>query len=116
MAVLAQVLINVSTGFINVIGEALIVEISKVDEASTSKNVATYLSLTALSMLFSSYLGGILLDYITVRQIFLIAALFPIVTLISGIFVSEKKNQNIEQEKILTRCKSNMRIIWVNLK
>ena len=66
MAVLAQVLINVSTGFINVIGEALIVEISKVDEEQTSKFVTNYLSFTAISMLFSSYLGAFLLDYVTV--------------------------------------------------
>jgi MFS family permease len=90
MAVFAQVLINISTGFINVIGEALIVEMSKLDEAQTSNNVASYLSLTAVSMLFSSYLGGFLLDYMSVRQIFQISAIFPIVTLISGLFVKEK--------------------------
>ena len=67
MAVLAQVLINVSTGFINVIGEALIVEISKEDEEQTSKFVTNYLSFTAISMLFSSYLGAFLLDYVTVQ-------------------------------------------------
>ena len=66
MAILAQVLINVSTGFINVIGEALIVEISKENEEQTSKFVTNYLSFTAISMLFSSYLGAFLLDYVTV--------------------------------------------------
>jgi hypothetical protein len=66
-AILAQVFINISTGFINVIGEALIVEISKKDDSTTSSNVAAYLSLTAVSMLVNSYLGAFLLNYLSTR-------------------------------------------------
>lgn len=74
-AVLAQVLINISTGFINVIGEALIVEVSRTTDSDegtqrsgkAARNVSEYLSLTAISMLINSYLGAFLLNYLSVR-------------------------------------------------
>jgi hypothetical protein len=60
--------INVCSGFINVIGEAIIVEISNSQKLtktkSAAKNLSSYLSITGLSMLISSYLGGFLLEFL----------------------------------------------------
>ena len=64
-------MINLASGFINVIGEALMVQLSNFDKekktSSAAKNVSNYLSLTAFCMLVSSYLGGLLLKYLTTR-------------------------------------------------
>jgi len=60
--------INVCSGFINVIGEAIIVEMSNSQKVtktkSAAKNLSSYLSITGLSMLISSYFGGFLLEYL----------------------------------------------------
>ena len=67
-AVLSQLTINLSSGFINVIGEGIMVEISNNESkkhGNAAKNVGDYLSLTALCMLISSYLSGKLLDWLT---------------------------------------------------
>lgn len=70
-AVACKLMINLASGFINVIGEALMVQLSNFGEekktSSAAKNVSNYLSLTALCMLVSSYLGGLLLKYLTTR-------------------------------------------------
>ena len=96
-----------STGFINVIGEALIVEVSRdKDEevrekrsGKAARNVSEYLSLTAVSMLINSYLGAYLLNYLSTRQIFAVSALFPVVSLAAGFFVVEKKLQKPKKAK-----------------
>ena len=115
-AVIAQASINISTGFINVIGEAIMVEISndgddEEDGESREKNgskasdyVSEYLSLTALSMLINQYLGGYLLSFpqITVRVIFAISAAFPSITLRAGFYLQEKKT-NVFQSQLVDR-------------
>lgn len=113
--IIVQLIINTSSGFINVIGEAIMVEISnqkQTDQAtvvmptgqneeavssthdtggqsnkSSVNNVSEYLSLTALSMLVFSFLGGYLIKFISVRQIFLINCVFPLMPLLVGIFL-----------------------------
>jgi hypothetical protein len=47
------------------------------------------LSVTALSSLVSSYFGGFLLNYFTVRQMFISTSLFSLLTLASGIIIKE---------------------------
>jgi MFS family permease len=103
-AMLVKTLINVSISFCNVIGEAIMVETSQVDESDDSDssfsvaqydntkaatNVSLYLSLTACSSLVSSYFGGMLLDYLTVQQMFILTSVFSLLTLASGIIVKE---------------------------
>ena len=79
------------TGFVNVIGEAIMVEISAQEPGNnTARNVSNYMTLTAISMLISSYMGGYLLNYYSVREVFLITALFPITTFAAGLFVIER--------------------------
>ena len=82
--------INICSGFINVIGEAIIVEMSNSKKVcshfslkkqenksenskSAAKNLSSYLSVTGLSMLISSYLGGFLLEFLSVKTMFLLS-------------------------------------------
>jgi len=51
-AMLTKTLINVATSFINVIGEAIMVQISK-DKSKASTNVSIYLSITSISSIGS---------------------------------------------------------------
>ena len=58
-------------------------------ERNTARNVSNYMTLTAISMLISSYLGGFLLNYFSVRYVFLITATFPLTTFAAGLFAKE---------------------------
>ena len=101
-AVLAKLLINLASGFINVIGEALMVQLSNHESGKqkvAAKNVSWYLSLTAACMLLSSLLGGYLLEALSVRQMFAISALFPLVTVAAACIVSERPLSNSTEKK-----------------
>ena len=50
----------------------------------SAKIVSEYLSVTAVSMLVSSYLGGKALDDVGIRGVFLCSSIFPIVTIIAA--------------------------------
>lgn len=74
-AMFIKTLINICTSFCNVIGEGIMVEASQVNKPEqeaeynnslAATNVSIYLSLTSLSTILSSYLGGFLLNYYTV--------------------------------------------------
>ena len=86
--------INVCSGFINVIGEAIIVEMSNTQNSSkkksAAKNLSSYLSITGLSMLISSYLGGFLLEFLSIKRMFLLSSILPITTIIAGVLIKEK--------------------------
>jgi hypothetical protein len=53
-----------------------------------------YLTITAISMLISSYAGGYLKNYLDNREIFLITSMFPLLTIVSGIFIAEKNDHS----------------------
>ena len=78
-----QIVVNACSGFINVIGEAIMCEVSNEDQIA-KKVVSQYLTITAVSMLCSSYISGYLLEYFTPRQIFLGSSLFPVLPLIAS--------------------------------
>ena len=86
--------INICSGFINVIGEAIIVEISNSQKLSSTKsaakNLSSYLSITGLSMLISSYLGGFLLEFLEIKTMFLLSSILPMTTIIAGLLIKEK--------------------------
>ena len=63
--------------------------VAQYDNTKAANNVSLYLSLTACSSLVSSYFGGMLLDYLTVQQMFILTSVFSLLTLASGIIVKE---------------------------
>ena len=56
-------------------------------ESKCARFVTEYETLTSISMFLSSYFGGLLLKYFTVRQMFAITAVFPMVTILAGCIV-----------------------------
>ena len=64
---------------------------AKYDIKKAATNVSLYLCFSAFSSLLSSYFGGYLLDYLTPQQMFIVTAVFPVFTIISGIIVFEVK-------------------------
>jgi hypothetical protein len=60
-----KTLINVATSFINVVGEAIMVQISRSKKLETTTNVSLYLAMTSSSSIVSQYLGGYLLTKYT---------------------------------------------------
>ena len=61
------------------------------DSKKAATNVAIYLSLTSLSTITSSYLGGYLLNFYSDVQIFRMSAVLPAMTFIAGLIASEPK-------------------------
>ena len=72
------------------IGEAIMVQISK-DKLSASTNVSIYLSITSVSSIASQYLGGYLLTFWSVKQLFLVTSILPALNLIAALLCFEKK-------------------------
>jgi len=63
---LVKTLINVALQFQNVIGEGIMVESSKNNKELAATNVSIFLSLTSASSIVSSYLGGYLLQKVSI--------------------------------------------------
>ena len=62
-----------------------------VQESKCARFVTEYLTITAISMFISSYLGGFLLKFLTVRQMFAVSAVFPIGNILAGLIVQEQR-------------------------
>ena len=63
------------------------------DSSKAATNVSIYLSLTSLSTICSSYLGGYLLDFYDEVQIFRMSAVLPGLTLIAGLIASDSRQR-----------------------
>lgn len=74
---------------------------SKESQNGAAANVSTYLSLTAVSIMGASYLGGYLLNFLSVRQVFMINCLFPLMPLLMGLRIKE-----LSREKFLNLIKN----------
>ena len=59
------------------------------DSSKAATNVSIYLSLTSLSTICSSYLGGYLLNFYSDVQIFRLAAILPVLTIIAGLIAQD---------------------------
>lgn len=117
-ALLIKTVVNVSSSFCNVVGEGIMVtasqksstntkrrgsvltdgcresrkneeEVVSYDSSKAATNVSIYLSLTSLSTIASSYLGGYLLNFYSDRQIFVMASLLPFMTLLAGLIAQD---------------------------
>lgn len=91
---LTMMLIQISVCFCNVIGEALVVEESqktKHDQKQASKFVTLFFGVRSLGTVLTAYTGGLLLEIIDKRSVFLITACFPLLLLFSAYFLEEPK-------------------------
>ena len=65
--------------------------------------MSEYLILTAVSMTIFTYFGGLFLNYLTIRQMFFVSAIFPIGTIVAGIIVEEKPKNQEEGSQSLSK-------------
>jgi len=86
-------LVNLSLSFCSVLGEAVVVELSqkeKTDKSSKAKDfVSTFFLCRTIGELLSSYLKGLFVDIMPLRQIFFIACFIPLLIIISGFILIE---------------------------
>ena len=97
--------------FNNVIGEALIVESaqnysiqagrSEEDkQKEASKNVSMFFGVKSCGILISSYLSGLVLEYLDKRQVFLIASCLPFMVAVMSNLLPEKKMSQEERIRL----------------
>lgn len=98
-------LIQVCLAFNNVIGEALLVESSQEvqtnefvseeqKQAEASKNVSLFFGVKYMGVLATAYLGGLLLNYVDKRSIFMFAGLLPLFVAFAGAFIMNEKKRS----------------------
>lgn len=96
-------IINTCLAFSTVLGEALVVELSRMgdkEETHVGDTAKDYISMffivKDIGALASSYLKGYFIDIMTIKMIFLISASTPILIIIAGFFVVEGRRGNTE--------------------
>lgn len=87
---LVKSVINIALSFVNVVGEAIMVQTSK-EKAAQTTNVSLYLSMTSLSSILSQYFGGYLLTMMTTNQLFLMTSALPFINFLAAYFGHEKR-------------------------
>jgi folate/biopterin transporter len=96
---------NVALSFSSVIGEAIVVELSKsetYDQHSSNNakdNISSFFILKNIGVLMSSYLKGYLVDVISIRSVFLCAASTPALLIIAGVLMYEDKIEPSSRNK-----------------
>jgi folate/biopterin transporter len=87
--------VNLTLSFCSVLGEAVVVELSQMESSDKDSKAKDLVSLFFLSRtvgeLISAYLKGLFVDIMPLRQIFFIACFIPIMLIISGFILIEKK-------------------------
>ncbi|CAD8073231.1 unnamed protein product [Paramecium sonneborni] len=99
VAVALLIMISSSVCICNVVGEALMVEQCANDHAAN--NVSVFFGFKATGGLISAYFSGMLLMYLTKKQIFLINSLFPLTMALLSLKLKEtqqtRPSQNIKE-------------------
>ena len=96
--ILSLFFISFSICFASVIGEAIIVELSKIkvsDEGNSNeaKNyVSSFFLVKNAGVLISSFFKGYLVEIMSLRNIFLLNAIIPLFIVLSGIVLIESEN------------------------
>lgn len=90
--------ISTCTCFCNVVGEALLVEISRERGANkteqrkqqiASNSVSLFFIVRAMGMLTTSFFSGFLLEFLTKAQIFQITFAFPAALMLAAVMLPE---------------------------
>ncbi len=113
MACVMIFLINLTLSFCSVLGEAVVVELSKMeteDQESKAKDLVSLFFLArTVGELLSSYLKGLFVDIMPLRTIFFIGSFIPVLLVISGFMLIENKSnesnslQEEEQTNLMER-------------
>lgn len=88
-------MINLTLSFCSVLGEAVVVELSKLEteeqESKAKDLVSLFFFARTVGELLSSYLKGLFVDIIPLRTIFFISSFVPVMLIISGFILIERK-------------------------
>ena len=113
MACVMIFLINLTLSFCSVLGEAVVVELSKMETEDQESKAKDFVSLFFLARtvgeLLSSYLKGLFVDIMPLRTIFFISSFIPVLLVISGFMLIENKSnesnslQEEEQTNLMER-------------
>ena len=90
--IIIVIIIQISVCFCNVIGEALVVEESQKNahnHEDASKYVTLFFGVKSVGTVLTAYSGGILLEYIDKRTIFMITAFCPLIQVIAALILEE---------------------------
>lgn len=121
-ATLTLFTINMCLSFSTVLGEAIVVELSKNNEGCTDDakdNISLFFIFKNIGILSSSYLKGYLIDVIPIKSIFMIASVTPLLLLISGIIMCEEKyvqkREELDEDEIpLVQKKVDLKTEFLN--
>ena len=95
-SVVFLLLVNISISFSSVLGQAIVVELSK-NESEDNKNkdtndlVSWYFLCKYIGVFVASFLKGYLIEKFSIQMVFIVSAGLPIITLLSGIILVEEK-------------------------
>jgi predicted MFS family arabinose efflux permease len=70
-------------------------------QASASRNVSLFFSVRSLGVLLTAYTGGVLLEHLNKKQIFMITSIFPFVLALTSFSLPEKFKSSQEQREQL---------------
>lgn len=97
-------IISLAFSFASVLGEAIVVELSNLEEDDPTEKAKHYVSLFFLckniGVLIASFFKGYLVEILTMKQMFLFAALVPMLTFIAGLILVEKRIQTKDDKSI----------------
>jgi Na+/melibiose symporter-like transporter len=112
-------MVNLALSFSSVIGEAVVVETSKYDNTDEQEannnakdNISSFFILKNIGVLGSSYLKGFLVDVISLKNIFIIASLTPLLVVISGFILREDTVKKNDPRDIENTTESNQRVLY----
>lgn len=112
-AMIAITLCSLAIAVSDVIVDSIVVErIRDESQAETGSLQALCWATTALGGLVTAYLSGFLLEHLTIRNIFLITATFPLLVLITAIVIEDAK---VAMPQNFGAAKSQLRKIRVAL-
>lgn len=91
--------VNCTLSMSTVIGQATVVELSK-EKGNDSKNlISLYSFFKFVGVLCSSFFKGFLVEKFSIRVVFVVASILPLVLFVSGVMLVEKRYGYLEKEE-----------------
>ncbi|MFN8950681.1 MAG: folate/biopterin family MFS transporter [Aphanizomenon sp.] len=121
IATMMILLSSLSVALSDVIVDSIVVERARLESAEKLGSLQSLCwGIAAIGGLCTAYLSGLLLEYFTTRTVFLITALFPIITSLVAWLITEKpinkdeeKSNNIKYQLVQIRQAITQKAIWL---
>ncbi|MFN6220079.1 MAG: folate/biopterin family MFS transporter, partial [Aphanizomenon sp.] len=121
IATMMILLCSLSVALSDVIVDSIVVERARLESAEKLGSLQSLCwGIAAIGGLCTAYLSGLLLEYFTTRTVFLITALFPIITSLVAWLITEKpinkdekKSDDIKYQLVQIRQAITQKAIWL---